>query len=49
MNAEELYQHMKDALSFFGLSFHQKSEMDVKFKDNQIIFTYDNLHITIQL
>lgn len=48
MNADELYEQMKEALNMFGLSFYQKDSMQVEFKDGQVIFTYGNKSISIK-
>ena len=42
MTAEELYEHMKDALDTFGLRFHQKDKVKVKLRHMRIIFEYDS-------
>jgi hypothetical protein len=47
MTMGELYEDMKEALKFFGLSFHQKDLVTVTIKDGQITFTYGSRHISI--
>lgn len=49
MNAEQLYQEMKDALDYFGLSFHEKDKMVVTIEGNQIVFSYNNRSISVTI
>lgn len=46
MNADELYEKMKDALRFFGLSFHQKDLVTVKFGNGCVQFVYGDACIS---
>jgi hypothetical protein len=48
MNAEELYEEMKDALRHFNINFHDKHLMTVEFKDGEVIFGYGNKSISIK-
>jgi len=48
MNAEDLYQHIKDALRFLGLDFHQKEKMTVEFHHGSVSFSYGGKSITIK-
>lgn len=53
MNMEDLYQEMKDVLSFFGLSFHQKELITVKLVElngiHYMSFSYNNRHTFIEI
>lgn len=44
-----LYEEMKRALDHFGLTFHDKSMVEVSVKKDSITFTYGNQSITIKL
>ena len=46
-NAQDLYQEIKDALDYFGLSFHQKDEVEVAFQDGMLLFKYRNRAIAL--
>ena len=48
MNAEELYQEIKDALANFGLRFNEMDKMKVYFENNQVTFNYANKSLTIR-
>ena len=48
MDAEELYQEIKDALANFGLRFNEMDKMKVYFEDNQVTFNYENRSLTIK-
>lgn len=36
---------MKDALRFFGLSFHDMAKVQVRISDNEIRFSYEDNHV----
>ena len=40
MKMLELYEDMKDALSSFGLKFHDMKEVDVAVEDGKVVFSY---------
>ena len=48
MNAEELYQEIKDALATFGLGFNEMDKMQVHFEDNQVTFSYEDRSLTVR-
>jgi len=48
INAEDLYQEMKNALNFFGLSFHQKEEMNVSVEGTCVVFRHEHVSIRIE-
>lgn len=41
MNADEMYEGMKDALYFFGLKFHDKHLVTVTVSKGKLHFTYE--------
>lgn len=49
MNMEELYQEMKKALVYFGLSFHQMALVEVAIEDKSIVFSYNGRLIVVPL
>lgn len=49
MNAEQLYEKMKDALAFFGLRFHDKHLVEVVFHEGSVVFRYDGATITFEV
>lgn len=49
MNAEQLYQEMKDALDYFGLSFHSKDHVVVTIEGNKLIFSYNNRSVAVTI
>ena len=49
MNAEELYEHIKDALTFFGLSFHQKDQMKVSIADNFLVLSHGLRSVAVKV
>jgi hypothetical protein len=49
MDMQTLYEEMKRALDHFGLTFHDKSEVEVSAKKDSITFTYGKQSITIDL
>ena len=49
MNGQQLYDTMKDALNFFGLSFREMDKMEVTFLVEKIIFSYKGSSITINV
>ena len=49
MNAEELYQEMKDALAYFGLSFHSKDHVTVSIDGNKLVFAYNNRYVVVTI
>ena len=49
MNAEQLYQHIKDALSALGLGWNQKDKMTVSITGGEIAFSFENKTISIQV
>lgn len=49
MNGQQLYDTMKDALNFFGLSFMEMEKMEVTFLVGKIIFSYKGSSITINV
>lgn len=40
MNAQTLYDRIKEALAFFGLRFAEMGQMTVEFEPDRIVFTY---------
>jgi len=48
MNTGELYQHIKDSLAHFGLSFFDMPKMEVEFREKEVIFSYEGRSITIK-
>lgn len=40
ISAEDLYQEIKDVLTYFGLSFHQKDEVEVTLQDGMLLFKH---------
>ena len=48
MNAEELYQHIKDALSALGLGWNQKDEMMIELRQGMITFSHGNLSYVVR-
>lgn len=48
MNLQTFYDHMKDALDFFGLRFADKSQVKVYIVGDVIVFTYDNKQISLR-
>ena len=49
MNAEELYEAMKDALIHFNINFHKKHLMTVNFKPDEVQFSYGNKSISFKV
>lgn len=47
MNAELLYDEMKDALSYFGLKWADRDKMDVTFHKNVVVFSYENRAVQV--
>lgn len=47
MTAEDLYTEMKNALDYFGLRFNGKDRMHVEFGEGFVVFSHENLKITI--
>lgn len=48
MSAEDLYAWMKSCLDFFNLTFHEMDKVDIEFKDDTIIATYENETISLK-
>lgn len=48
MNAEELYEELKEALRYFGLSFHQKDQVKVSARTDKIIFEHAGREIILR-
>lgn len=46
---EELYQEMKDALKYLGLSFHQMHAVEVTLRGHCIVFSYGGRSCTVVL
>lgn len=46
-NAQDLYQEVKDALDYFGLSFRQKDGVEVAFQDGMLLFKYRSRAIAL--
>jgi hypothetical protein len=42
VDAEELYQKLKDALRLFGLSFDQKHRVKFFIKGQKVVFKYED-------
>lgn len=38
MDAQKLYDNLKEALEFFGIGWHRMEEMQCKFEDGKVIF-----------
>lgn len=49
MNMAELYQEMKDALDYLGLSFHEKDKVEVTLDGDYIVFTYNGRLVSFPL
>lgn len=47
MNAQELYDEIKDALKYFGLNFYQMDLMAVSIAPDEIRFTYQGRTLTV--
>lgn len=47
MNAQDLYQHIKNGLNAFDLRFCDMEEMTVIFKENAVIFKYGKLEYKV--
>lgn len=45
MNAEDLYNDIKEALDFFGLRFSEMNKMKVLLENNAVHFIYQNKSI----
>ena len=49
MNGEEFYRALKEALSFFDLSWGEKDKMTISIKGGEIEFSFENKTISIQV
>lgn len=49
MNAEELYEAMKQALTFLGLRWGDMSAMQVSLRDKKLVFSYEGKEVAIPL
>lgn len=47
MTADDLYEEMKSALRFFGLSFHDKHLVEIRIQDSQLTFIHGNRTIVV--
>lgn len=46
-NAQELYDEIKQALDYFGLRFHEMSQMTVEFHVHGVTFIYGNKRLEV--
>jgi hypothetical protein len=46
---EDLYESMKDALRFFKLGFHEKSEVTVTIVGDKVWFSYQDRVISLNI
>jgi hypothetical protein len=49
MTMAELYQDMKDALAFLGLSFHQMDLVEVTIQGQCVVFSYGGRSTSVAL
>ena len=47
MNAQDLYDEIKDALKYFGLNFYQMELMAVSIAPGEVQFTYQGRTLTV--
>lgn len=48
MNAETLYQQIKDAIDFFGLDWRYKDQIEVEIGGGELKLTYENHTVSIR-
>lgn len=47
MNGEDLYNEIKDALSYFGLKFSEKHLMTVTCSEGRLLFSYNKRYLVV--
>lgn len=48
MNAQELYDELKEAIDYFGLGWRDKAEIEVMFNHDEIVFTYEHRRLSVR-
>ena len=49
MTADDLYEEMKEALSYLGLRFHDRHLVKVTIVDNKLVFTHRGKSISFDI